>query len=98
MKFSLSIFIALTIVLIGCGETPKIDLIVHNAKIYTVNESFDVVEAIAIDKGKIIAVGAENEIKNKYFLEDISAPLQQKQYFSSNSSFDKLRDDVLNKR
>lgn len=70
MKFSLSIFIALTIVLIGCGETPKIDLIVHNAKIYTVNESFDVVEAIAIDKGKIIAVGAENEIKNKYLAKE----------------------------
>ncbi len=52
--------------LISCGETPKIDLIVHNARIYTVNENFDIVEAMAIDNGKIIAVGAENEIKNKY--------------------------------
>ncbi|MGE0562617.1 MAG: amidohydrolase [Flavobacteriales bacterium] len=67
MKYSFSILIVLTtIILFGCGKTKKIDLIVHNAKIYTVNESFEVVEAMAIDKGKIIAVGAENEIKNKY--------------------------------
>jgi len=58
--------LAVSIILTGCGESQKIDLIVHNAKIYTVNESFAVAEAMAIDKGKIIAIGAENEIKNKY--------------------------------
>jgi len=70
MKYSFSILIALTTIFFGCGETPKIDLIVHNAKIYTVNESFEVVEAMAIDKGKIIAIGAENEIKNKYLAKE----------------------------
>lgn len=70
MKYSFSILIALTTIFFGCGETLKIDLIVHNAKIYTVNESFEVVEAMAIDKGKIIAIGAENEIKNKYLAKE----------------------------
>lgn len=64
------IFILLTItvslILTACGESQKIDLIVHNAKIYTTNETFAIVEAMAIDNGKIIAIGAENEIKNKY--------------------------------
>lgn len=70
MKYSFSILITLTIILFGCEETPKIDLIVHNAKIYTVNDAFEVVEAMAIDKGKIIAIGAENEIKNKYLAKE----------------------------
>lgn len=58
--------LAVSIILTGCGESQKIDLIVHNAKIYTTNETFAIAEAMAIDKGKIIAIGAENEIKNKY--------------------------------
>jgi predicted amidohydrolase YtcJ len=66
MKFLYSLLVVISFLFIGCGESQKIDLIVHNAKIYTVNESFDIVEAMAIDKGKIIAIGAENEIKNKY--------------------------------
>lgn len=60
------LILLVSIFLTGCGESQKIDLIVHNAKIYTTNETFTIAEAMAIDKGKIIAVGAENEIKNKY--------------------------------
>jgi len=67
----ITIFIVLISVLIfGCGESQKIDLIVHNAKIYTTDESFSTAEAMAIDKGKIIAIGAENEIKNKYLAKE----------------------------
>lgn len=70
MKFLYSFLVLLSFFMISCGETQKIDLIVHNAKIYTVNESFEIVEAMAIDKGKIIAIGAENEIKNKYLAKE----------------------------
>ena len=35
----------------------KADLIVYNAKIYTVNQNFDVAEVMAISKGKIVAIG-----------------------------------------
>jgi predicted amidohydrolase YtcJ len=44
----------------------EVDMIVHNARIYTVNANFDMAEAMAIKDGKIIAIGAEREILNKY--------------------------------
>lgn len=42
------------------------DLVVHNATIYTVNESFTIYEAMAIKDGKIIDMGPNREILNKY--------------------------------
>ena len=41
------------------------DVIIHNAKVYTVNESFDIQSAVAIKDGRFIAVGGE-EIVSKY--------------------------------
>ncbi|MES2445621.1 MAG: amidohydrolase family protein [Bacteroidota bacterium] len=64
MKQFLSL-IALLFILSGCTK-PKADLIVFNAKIYTVNEKFDIAEAMAIKDGKILAVGSEAEIKKQY--------------------------------
>jgi len=57
------LFIAL---LSSCTETEQADLIVHNAKIYTVNPLFDVASAMVIKDGKIVAIGDEYEILNKY--------------------------------
>jgi len=42
------------------------DLIIQNAKIYTVNNNFDVAEAMAISEGKILAVGKNAEILKKF--------------------------------
>ena len=50
---------------VGCANK-KVDLVVYNAKIYTVNESFDVVEAMAVKDGKILAVGNSSDIRKKY--------------------------------
>lgn len=50
----------------ACFYTEEADLIVHNAKIYTVDEQFSTAEAMAIKDGKIIEVGPNNQIKNKY--------------------------------
>jgi predicted amidohydrolase YtcJ len=44
----------------------KADLVIHNAKIYTVNDNFDIQQAVAIRQGKIIAIGPEREILNQY--------------------------------
>jgi len=44
----------------------NVDLIVHNASIYTVNEQFSIEESMAVNDGKIIAVGADKEISDKY--------------------------------
>lgn len=42
------------------------DLIIHNAKIYTVDENWTIAEAVAIKDGRIIDIGAERNILNKY--------------------------------
>ena len=51
--------------LFSCKQQ-EADLIVINAKAYTVNENFDQVESFAIKDGKFIAVGSNVEIQNKY--------------------------------
>jgi len=67
MKLNIQLFfLFLIMLLMNCTTTETADLIVHNAKIYTVNDAFDVAEAMVITNGKIIAIGAENEILNKY--------------------------------
>ena len=42
------------------------DLIITNAKIYTVNKNFDIAESMAISKGKIVAVGKSADILKNY--------------------------------
>ena len=42
------------------------DLIITNAKIYTVNEKFDIAESMAISNGKILAVGKSADILKNY--------------------------------
>lgn len=64
MKRMLSLFAAI-IVFCSCNM-PKADLIIYNAKIYTVNENFDIAEAMAIKDGKILAVGNSAEIRKQF--------------------------------
>lgn len=66
-------FIALILLLImnRCNTSEPMDLILHNAKIYSVNDAFSVYEAMAIKDGKIIDIGPENDILNKYISEQI---------------------------
>lgn len=53
--------------LISCHfRNEKADLIIHNAKVYTVNDNFDIQQAVAVRDGKIIAIGPEREILNQY--------------------------------
>ncbi len=58
------------IILTSCYKTEKADLVIHNANIYTVNENFDIHQAMAIKDGKILALGAEREILNRYSTEE----------------------------
>jgi predicted amidohydrolase YtcJ len=44
----------------------KVDLVVYNAKIYTVDASFSIAEAMAIKAGKILEVGRSQDIVKKY--------------------------------
>jgi predicted amidohydrolase YtcJ len=54
------------IIISSCVKFKKVDLVIHNAKIYTVNELFGIDQAMAIKDGKIVAIGKEREIMNKY--------------------------------
>ncbi len=50
----------------GCQTKKKVDLILHHAHIYTVDDQFTTCEAMAVDKGKIIATGTDSEIQDRY--------------------------------
>lgn len=64
MKYLKLLFLCF-IVSITVGCKPKIDLLVHNAQVYTVNEEFKIVSAFAVHEGKFIAVGGD-ELLNEY--------------------------------
>lgn len=46
----------------SCGGKQEADLIIHNATIYTVDDSFQVATAFAVKDGKFIGVGSDSEI------------------------------------
>ena len=47
--------------IISC--TNRVDLLVHNANVYTVNEAFDKASAFVVNNGKFVAVGGEELVK-----------------------------------
>jgi adenine deaminase len=49
----------------GCSKT-KIDLLLYNGKIYTVDKQFSVKEAVAIKNGRIVATGTSDELLDTY--------------------------------
>lgn len=65
----LSIFILM--IFLSCKQKNHVDLILHHAIIYTVDSSFSVAEAMAIDKGKIVAIGKNDSILNLYTSDSI---------------------------
>lgn len=61
------IFITNFFIVSSCSyQHVSADLIIHNAKIYTVDNNFSVVEAMAIKDGLILETGPERQIMNKY--------------------------------
>lgn len=47
------------------------DLIITNAKIYTVNTNFDIADAMAISNGKIVAVGKSSDVLKQFKSQNI---------------------------
>jgi predicted amidohydrolase YtcJ len=58
--------LALLAFLYSCSSKQSADLIVHNGKVYTVDSAFTVAEAFAVKDGKIVEVGKNDAILNKY--------------------------------
>lgn len=64
MKNYLIVLIAL--VIFSCSSKEKIDLLVYNATIYTVDSSFSTAEAMAVREGKIVATGKMADLEKEY--------------------------------
>ena len=56
----------------SCNNKQKVSLIVQHATIYTADSSFSEVQAMAINDGKIIATGTDEEIMKKYSSDSIT--------------------------
>ncbi|WP_142783784.1 amidohydrolase [Changchengzhania lutea] len=54
------------VILMSCSTKEQIDLIVTNAKIYTVNQDFTTAEAFAVKDGKFLEIGTSENINSKY--------------------------------
>lgn len=61
----LSFLFVMLILLTGCSKQ-NVDLIVYNGKIYTVNDKFEMAEAIAVKDGKIVSVGLTDDIRSQF--------------------------------
>jgi predicted amidohydrolase YtcJ len=70
-KFHWPIPVLTLLFMSSCYYTETADILIHNAKIYSVNNNFDVFEAMAIKDGKIIDLGPNNELKNRYESKEI---------------------------
>jgi predicted amidohydrolase YtcJ len=62
----LIMFISLFGIISGCSTLEQVDLIVKNAKIYTVDAQFNLAESFAVKDGKFVAIGSNQEISSKY--------------------------------
>ena len=52
--------------MISCNKKTPVDLIVHNANIYTIDNAFSKAQAFAVKDGKFVAVGDEGTIMRQY--------------------------------
>ena len=58
-------FVLLVMTMISCSKT-KVDMIVYNANVYTVDEQFSKAEAFAIKDGKFVDIGSDKKILRRY--------------------------------
>ncbi len=65
------IFFLGAIILSSCSHKEQVDMIVHNAIVYTVDSAFSNAESFAIKDGKFVAIGSNDEILKKYEAKEI---------------------------
>ena len=54
------------VLFVSCSNSKQVDLIIHHAVVYTVDEQFSTAEAFAVSDGKIVAVGTNANILKQY--------------------------------
>lgn len=61
------IIFTVTIVFFACaGKKEKADAIYYNARVYTVDSAFSVVEALVVKDGKVLATGSTEDMLSRY--------------------------------
>ncbi|HEY0434330.1 MAG TPA: amidohydrolase [Chitinophagaceae bacterium] len=50
----------------GYSQQQKIDLLIYNANVYTVDKKFSRTEAVAVDQGTIVATGKSTDLLKRY--------------------------------
>jgi len=60
------IIIFLSILFFRCTTNREVDVIIYNAKIYTVDSTFRIVEALAINNGVFVELGSSQDLLTKY--------------------------------
>lgn len=62
----LIVIVIVTGLLMSCNHMTTADMIIYGAKIYTVDSSFSVAEAMAVKDGKILETGSSDHIRKTY--------------------------------
>ncbi|MDR0802836.1 amidohydrolase [Fluviicola sp.] len=65
MKVALSFYLT-ALFFTSCMKGKSVDLVIHNARIHTMDDNNTIVQAIAIKDGKVVEVGPDRQIMNKY--------------------------------
>ncbi|MBN8857402.1 MAG: amidohydrolase [Sphingobacteriales bacterium] len=60
-----------TSLFMSCNHTTTADMIIYGAKIYTVDSSYSVAEAMAVKDGKILETGSTDHIRETYTATDM---------------------------
>ena len=68
---NITAFVALILTFMNsCNPKTPVDLIVHNANIYTVDNDFTKAQAFAVKDGKFVAIGDEEQIMRQYIAQE----------------------------
>ncbi|MCO6162512.1 amidohydrolase [Flavobacterium sp. NRK F7] len=70
-RFSFFLILLLVSLTSCSSKKESADLMLTNAKIYTVNDTFDIVEALVVKEGKIIFIGTTKEANERFEAKDI---------------------------
>lgn len=50
----------------SCNQKEKVDLLIYNARVYTVDDNFGMASALAVKDGKIVAVGNDDKLISSF--------------------------------
>ena len=68
---NIALMASVAMLAIGCQHKEEADLIIRNAKIYTVNNSFAVMQSAAVKNGKFVAISNDANIMARYVSDSV---------------------------